>query len=55
MIGILGVIIGLMVTAAGVYYLTKEKSDKESVKIYSVISIAGLLVLIGSAAWLILH
>lgn len=55
MIGMLGVIIGLMVTAAGVYYLTKEKNDKESVKIYSVISIAGLLVLIGSAARLILH
>lgn len=55
MIGILGAIIGFTVTAVGIYYLIKEKNDKESVKIYSVISGIGLLVFIGSIITLIVR
>ena len=42
---IIGLIIGLLVTGAGVYYLKKEgKNDVESRKIYSVITSAGAIV-----------
>lgn len=43
-ISIIGMIIGAMVVACGLYYLMKEKQDKESCKIYSIISgIGGVL------------
>ena len=32
-IGIIGIVIGLLVLGAGIYYLIKEKDDKESKKI----------------------
>lgn len=35
---IIGLVIGILVLAAGVYYLGKEKNDPESRKIYGVIS-----------------
>ena len=38
---IAGLIIGLMILIAGVFYLIKEKNDKESVKIYGIISVVG--------------
>lgn len=38
---IIGLIIGLLVFAAGVYYLVKEKQDPESKKIYTTISVIG--------------
>ncbi len=38
---IIGLIIGILVLAAGVYYLIKEKNDPESKKIYSVVSVIG--------------
>lgn len=38
---IIGLIIGVLVLCAGIYYLAKEKNDPESKKIYSVISAAG--------------
>lgn len=41
---IIGLIIGLLVLIAGIYYLVKEKDDRESKKIYSVISLVGALV-----------
>ena len=40
-IGIIGLVIGLLVLAAGLYYLVHEKSDPESRKIYGVISAVG--------------
>lgn len=40
-IGIIGLVIGLLVLAAGLYYLVHEKSDSESRKIYGVISAVG--------------
>ena len=41
---IIGLIIGILVAGAGLYYLSKEKNDKESRKIYSVVSIVGAAV-----------
>ena len=38
---IIGLVIGILVLAAGVYYLGKEKNDPESRKIYGVISAVG--------------
>ena len=36
---IIGLIIGILVLCAGLYYLIKEKHDPESKKIYSIVSI----------------
>lgn len=41
---IIGFLIGLMIVIAGIYYLIKEKDDKESKKIYSIITIFGLVI-----------
>ncbi len=40
-IKIIGLIIGILVLGAGVYYLAKEKHDPESGKIYTVVSVVG--------------
>lgn len=40
-ISIMGILIGALVLGAGIYYLIKEKTDKESRKIYGVISCVG--------------
>ena len=37
---IIGLIVGLLVLGAGLYYLVKEKKDLESRKIYGVVSAA---------------
>lgn len=36
-----GLVIGLAILFAGVFYLIKEKNDKESVKIYGTVTAAG--------------
>ena len=38
---IIGLIVGLLVLGAGLYYLVKEKKDPESRKIYGVVSAVG--------------
>ena len=43
-IKIIGLIIGILVLGAGVYYLTQEKNDPESKKIYTVVSVIGAVV-----------
>ena len=53
-IKIIGLIIGVLVLGAGAYYLTKEKHDPESKKIYTVISVVGAAVALGSLLWLLL-
>ena len=40
-IKIIGLIIGILILAAGIYYLAKEKHDPESKKIYATVSAAG--------------
>ncbi len=48
-IGIIGIIIGLLVLGAGIYYLVKEKNDPESKKIYSIVSAVGAVVTVVAA------
>ena len=43
-IKIIGLIIGILVLGAGAYYLAKEKTDKESRKIYTITSAVGALI-----------
>ena len=43
----LGLLVGLVVLAAGLVYFKKEKNDPESRKIYGVISLIGAALLIG--------
>ena len=54
-IGIIGIIIGLLVLGAGLYYLVKEKNDPESKKIYSIVSAVGAVVTIVAAIILFTH
>ncbi len=49
---IIGLIIGILVLGAGVYYLVKEKQDPESRKIYTVVSVIGAAVAAVSAVLL---
>ncbi len=52
-IKIIGLIIGVLVLCAGIYYLVKEKQDPESKKIYSVVSAIGGAVAVACALLLI--
>ena len=52
-ISIIGMLIGALVAGVGVYYLIKEKRDKESVKIYGIISGVGGVIFIGMLVKLI--
>ena len=51
---IIGLIVGLLVLGAGLYYLVKEKKDPESRKIYGVVSAVGGMLVIGCILSLIL-
>lgn len=53
-VGIIGSVIGLAVLIAAIVFLIREKNDKESKKIYSVIAVIGALVFAGSLLKLIL-
>lgn len=53
-IKIIGLIIGILILCAGIYYLAKEKNDSESKKIYSVISAAGAIISVVCVLLLIL-
>ena len=52
---IIGLVMGILVLAAGVYYLGKEKNDPESRKIYGVISAVGGVVAVVCALLIILR
>ena len=47
-ISIICMIIGALIAITGIYYLVKEKQDKESVKTYGIISVIGCVVFIVS-------
>lgn len=53
-IKIIGLIIGILILCAGIYYLSKEKNDPESKKIYSIVSVVGAVITIASALLLVL-
>ena len=46
---IIGLLIGLLVLGAGIYYLMKEKEDPESKKIYTVVTVIGLIITVVAA------
>ena len=54
-ISIIGMLIGALVAGVGVYYLIKEKHDKESVKMYGIISGVGGVIFIGMLVKLFLE
>ena len=51
---IIGLIIGILVLCAGIYYLVKEKHDPESKKIYTIVSVVGGVIADVCAALLLL-
>lgn len=52
-IQIIGILIGIAILIAGIYYLIKEKEDAESKKIYTVISVIGAVLVVVMVIWLI--
>ncbi len=46
---IIGILIGISVAGAGIFYWKKEKDDRDSVKIYSIVTMIGLFLTIGLA------
>lgn len=53
-ITIIGIITGAMILGAGIYYLAKEKTDREARKIYTITTVAGALILAGAILKLVL-
>ena len=51
---IIGLIIGILVLGAGIYYLAKEKHDPESKKIYGTVSAVGAAIAVGCGLLLVL-
>lgn len=51
---IIGLVIGILVLAAGLFYLAKEKHDAESRKIYTIVTLIGLVIAVVSGALLVL-
>ncbi len=51
---IIGLIIGVLILGAGLYYLAKEKDDKESKKIYTITSVVGALISVVSILLIVL-
>ena len=51
-IKLIGLIVGILILCAGIYYLTQEKEDPESRKIYSIVSAVGAVIAIVAAAFL---
>ena len=45
---IMGIVLGIALTIAGIYYLNREKGDRESVKIYKVVILVGIILAIVS-------
>ncbi|MCD8357109.1 MAG: hypothetical protein LUE11_11160 [Clostridia bacterium] len=43
---VIGLVIGIMVLGASVYYLAKEKDDAESKKIYSITTGVGVVIVL---------
>ena len=54
-IKIIGMVIGLMITGAGLYYFIKEKNDKESRKIYGIFIAVGGVIFIAALLFLVFN
>ena len=46
-----GIIIGILIMAAGLYYLAKEKDNAESRKIYGTASAIGAVITVACVGW----
>ncbi|MBN7772336.1 hypothetical protein [Clostridium aminobutyricum] len=46
-ITIITLLVGLMILGGGIYYLLKEKEDKEARKIYSITTAVGVIITAG--------
>ena len=53
MIVILGLLIGLLILGAGLYYFAKNKQDAESRRIYGITSVVGAAVAVVCAVLLV--
>lgn len=51
-IKIIGLLIGLLILGFGIYYLIKEKDDKESRTIYMVTTVVGAVIAVGALIFL---
>ena len=51
---VIGLLIGVLLLGAGIYFLTKEKQDPESKKIYTVVSVIGAAIAVVCTLLLIL-
>ena len=54
-IKIIAAVIGALILGAGLYYLIKEKNDKESKKIYTITSVIGAVIVVVSLVLLIIE
>lgn len=52
-IKIIGLLIGLLILGFGIYYLIKEKDDKESRTIYMVTTVVGAVIAVGALIFLL--
>lgn len=43
---VIGLLIGILIFGAGIYYLVKEGKDSESKKIYSAFAVVGAVIII---------
>ncbi|NLO85526.1 MAG: hypothetical protein GX096_08875 [Clostridiales bacterium] len=48
---VLVLIVGLSMLIAGIFYIRKEKGDLESVKIYRVVSLMGVVLMAGAVVY----
>ena len=53
LVPVLGIIIGLLVLAAGIYFLVKEMADPESKKIYTIVTLIGAVIIVAALLMLI--
>lgn len=44
MAAVIGLLIGIALAAVGLYYLVKEKHDRDSVKIYRIVVLVGMII-----------
>ena len=51
-IKVIGLIVGILILCAGIYYLTQEKEDPESRNIYGIVSVVGAVLAVVAAVLL---
>lgn len=51
---VIGLLIGVLLLGAGIYFLAKEKQDPESKKIYTVVSVIGAAIAVVCALLLLI-